>query len=64
MDPKLLSVIRCPACGGDLELTRSEVVAIAYNDGARDEIKSGEVGCACRRRYPISDFVLSFAPLS
>lgn len=63
MDHKLLSIVKCPACGGALRLTRSEVVAVAYNDGTRDEVKSGDAKCVCGQHYPISDFVLSFAGL-
>ena len=54
----------CPACGQNawtLESTQSET--IAYSEGPREEVRTGEVGCACGRQYPVREYVLSLAAL-
>jgi 2-polyprenyl-3-methyl-5-hydroxy-6-metoxy-1,4-benzoquinol methylase/uncharacterized protein YbaR (Trm112 family) len=60
---QLLDIILCPACAGILQLTEAEVATIEYSDSPREEIRSGTASCECGRRYPIADFVLSFANL-
>ncbi len=64
MDRGLLDVILCPVCNGALSLRDgAEVATIGYEDRAREEVRYGTVGCACGQRYPVDDFVLSFASL-
>ncbi len=61
MDRRLLDIILCPACGGTLELGDTSSTTIRYSDGEKEEVQSGTASCRCGRRYPIADYVLSFA---
>lgn len=63
MDRGLLERLLCPACRGALELGEAEVVRVDYQDGPRDEVRSGTATCACGQSYPITEFVLSLAGL-
>jgi SAM-dependent methyltransferase/uncharacterized protein YbaR (Trm112 family) len=64
LDKRLLDTILCPECGSALELADATVETVHYAEGEREEVKSGAAVCAsCGRRYPIKEFVLSFAEL-
>ena len=63
MHRQLLDIILCPACGSALELAEATFATVQYEDGPRDEIENGTVSCDCGRRYPVTNFVLSFADL-
>jgi len=63
LDRGLLDRLLCPACRGALELGEAEVVRVDYQDGPREEVRSGTVTCACGQSYPITEFVLSLAGL-
>lgn len=63
MDPSLLKIVMCPACGGELRLAHASFVEVPYKDGPRREVETGEAACRCGRSYPIEGFVLSFAQL-
>ncbi|MEO8288056.1 MAG: methyltransferase domain-containing protein [Chloroflexota bacterium] len=64
MDRKLLDYILCPVCGeGNWMLHAAQYETVPYHDGAREEVRVGELACGCGRRYPIEEFVLSFAEL-
>jgi 2-polyprenyl-3-methyl-5-hydroxy-6-metoxy-1,4-benzoquinol methylase/uncharacterized protein YbaR (Trm112 family) len=59
-----LDILCCPACGQQawtLEVAQSET--IADREGPRDEVRTGEVTCACGRQYPVREYVLSLAGL-
>lgn len=63
MNPGLLDTVTCPACGGRLHLVESVFTAVQFVDSTCDEVERGVAECSCGRRYPIEQFVLSFAPL-
>jgi ubiquinone/menaquinone biosynthesis C-methylase UbiE/uncharacterized protein YbaR (Trm112 family) len=63
LNKDLLDRLLCPACGGRLELSKAESETLEYGDGPREEVRTGSVGCACGREYPIEEFVLSLAAL-
>jgi 2-polyprenyl-3-methyl-5-hydroxy-6-metoxy-1,4-benzoquinol methylase/uncharacterized protein YbaR (Trm112 family) len=63
LNKDLLDRLLCPACGGQLELGSAAWETIEYESGPSEEVRSGSVGCACGREYPVEDFVLSFASL-
>lgn len=48
MKPRLVDLLACPACGGDLELAATETEA------GSGEVISGTLGCvSCKKRYEI-----------
>lgn len=61
MDRHLLDIVLCPACGGALRLEDDVVVTVEYTSGPRQDVESGVAACECGQRYPVTDFVLSFA---
>jgi 2-polyprenyl-3-methyl-5-hydroxy-6-metoxy-1,4-benzoquinol methylase len=63
LDETLLDVLLCPACGGGLSLKDPIWETLIYNDGERNEVRSGAAACACGSEYPIEEFVLSLASL-
>ncbi len=64
MREQLLDTLLCPSCASPLHLADAEIVTVEYNDGQREEVKSGAVACTgCELHYPVAEFVLSFAQL-
>lgn len=63
MQYSLLELLRCPACtGGTLAVEQGEERDLSYGDVTVREIERGTVVCqACRARYPVEGYVLSFA---
>ncbi len=65
---KLLEVLRCPACHGDLRCERAEELPRPSGEhdtatGRDDEIVHGILLCgACKHRYPIVDGIPRFVP--
>jgi uncharacterized protein YbaR (Trm112 family) len=56
MHERLLQVLACPKCGGELSCSVSR-------RGAGGEIEAGALGCAaCGREYPVEDGVPRFVP--
>lgn len=65
MRRELLDLIGCPSCNADaLVVDQASEHELAYQHGPVCEIEHGTVACqSCGARYPVQDYVLSFADL-
>jgi 2-polyprenyl-3-methyl-5-hydroxy-6-metoxy-1,4-benzoquinol methylase/uncharacterized protein YbaR (Trm112 family) len=60
LDRAVLDYLRCPRCrSGEWTLEAAEVQTLTYNDGAREEVRTGSLTCAAGHAFPIERFVLS-----